>query len=107
MWKNWENSQKIAFRIVLIYISLSILWVLFSDHLLEVNLIQVSDWVGTVKAWVFIIISGLLFYNLIQKEIKAIINAEIKYRLIVENVFDLIIVNDKDGNIEYASPSFN
>jgi diguanylate cyclase (GGDEF)-like protein/PAS domain S-box-containing protein len=105
MWRNWEITQKAAIRIVIFYIIISSLWVLFTDFILINNVKHLADWIGTAKGWLFIIFSGLLFYKLIQKEIKAIIRAENIYRLIVENVFDLILVTDKNGNIEYGSPS--
>jgi diguanylate cyclase (GGDEF)-like protein/PAS domain S-box-containing protein len=105
MWRNWEITQKAAIRIVLYYIIISSLWVLFTDYILIYNVEHLADWIGIAKGWLFIILSGLLFYKLFQIEIKAIINAENKYRLIVENVFDLILVTDKYGNIEYGSPS--
>ena len=104
MWQKREEDKKIALRIVFIYIAISIVWVLLSDWLLKDYLIAI-EWLGTVKGWVFIIITGLLFYKLIQKEIKNTMETEAKYRIIVENVSDLIVVLDTNGELKYASPS--
>lgn len=105
MWGNWEENQKIAFRIVLIYIFISILWIFFSDYLLERYFQFGPVWLDTAKGWMFILFTALVFYNLIQKGIKGAVDNETKYRLIVENVTDLIVVMDRNGNLEYASPS--
>jgi diguanylate cyclase (GGDEF)-like protein/PAS domain S-box-containing protein len=106
MWRNWKEAQKVAFRIVLFYIFISFLWVILTDIVLKNQLGYLPHWIGTIKGWFFIIVSGLLFYKLIQKEIRAIVQADYKYRLVVENVSDLILVTDKCGIIKYGSPSF-
>lgn len=105
MWKNWKLSQKTAFRIVLIYILIGVLWIFFSDYLLKNSLLQMVEWIAIVKGCIFIFISGVLFYYLIRKEIGGIISEENKYRLILENVSDLIAILDIYGNVKYVSPS--
>ncbi|WP_168714356.1 sensor domain-containing protein [Niallia nealsonii] len=104
MWRNWEAAQKIAWRFVLLYIVISISWLLISDWLLQDHL-QNAKWISTVKGGLFIVLSALLYYKLIQRMIKDTIENEANYRLIVENVSDLIVVADRDGYIKYASPS--
>ncbi|GKU81973.1 bifunctional diguanylate cyclase/phosphodiesterase [Niallia sp. NCCP-28] len=104
MWRNWEAAQKIALRFVLLYIVISISWVLISDWLLQ-DYLQNANWISTAKGWLFILLSGLLYYKLIQRMTKDTIENEANYRLIVENVSDLIVVADRDGHIKYASPS--
>lgn len=105
MWKNWEDSQKFAMRILFVYILISISWVLFSDYIVQNYFSHIANQISTVNGWIFIILSGLLFYNLIQKDVKNIIQSEKKHRLILENASDLILVLEKDGKIEYGSPS--
>lgn len=103
MWYDWEVAQKIALRMVLIYLIISGSWILLSDWLFKDYLHTV--WLGTIKGWLFIGVSGLLYYKLIQKVLKDITENEAKYRLIVENVFDLIVVLDTTGKVTYVSPS--
>lgn len=105
MWKNWDYDQKTALRIVVIYIIISFLWIFFSDFTIKKYPYFNSEWVEVTKGCLFIFITGLIFYHLIKKGIKASIESEAKYRLIVENVSDLIAVIDKNGTLEYVSPS--
>ncbi|MFP3123651.1 EAL domain-containing protein [Ectobacillus funiculus] len=103
MWHDWEVAQKIALRMVLIYLVISSSWVVLSDWLFKDYLHIV--WLGTIKGWLFICVSGLLYYKLIRKVIKDTTENEVKYRLIVENVFDLIVVLDTTGKVTYVTPS--
>ncbi|GAA3325436.1 hypothetical protein GCM10020331_057330 [Ectobacillus funiculus] len=83
MWHDWEVAQKIALRMVLIYLVISSSWVVLSDWLFKDYLHIV--WLGTIKRLAFFIcVSGLLYYKLIRKVIKDTTENEVKYRLIVE-----------------------
>ncbi|UGB28773.1 PAS domain S-box protein [Metabacillus sp. B2-18] len=98
-------AQKTASRIVLIYIFSSIIWIVISDYLMKNYFFFRSEWIDITKGCVFILISGLIFYQLIQKGVKATLKSEAKYRLIVENVSDLISIINLNGKFEYISPS--
>ncbi len=105
MWKDWGIAQKAACYFVVVYVTISSLWVLGSDYIFSKNVNYLPVWMSTGKGLLFIIISSFLFYNLLQKMIRDIVKAERYYRLIVENVSDLILVIDRSGKIEYISPS--
>lgn len=105
MWKDWGVAKKAALNFVIIYIAISSLWVLLSDYIFKRNLSYIPEWMNTSKGLAFIILSGFVFYNLLKKMIKDIIKDERYYRLIVENVSDLILVIDRQGRLEYISPS--
>jgi diguanylate cyclase (GGDEF)-like protein/PAS domain S-box-containing protein len=106
MWRNWTYYQKTAFRIVIIYMAISVSWVLFSDWVLIYFFKSEVEWLQNAKGSFYILLSGFLYYDLIQKGIKAAIDNEKQYRLIVENVSELITILDRNGKIIYASPSF-
>ncbi|MCM3600902.1 EAL domain-containing protein [Robertmurraya korlensis] len=105
MWKDWGVAKKAALNFVIIYITISSLWVLLSDYIFKRNLNYIPEWMNTSKGLAFIILSGIVFYNLLKKMIKDIIKDERYYRLIVENASDLIVVIDQKGKLEYISPS--
>jgi diguanylate cyclase (GGDEF)-like protein/PAS domain S-box-containing protein len=106
MWKDWGVAKKAALHFVILYITISSLWVSLSDYIFTRNLSYIPEWMNTSKGLVFIILSGFVFYNLLKKMIKDIIKDERYYRLIVENASDLILVIDRKGKLEYISPSF-
>lgn len=105
MWKDWGVAKKAALHFVILYITISSLWVSLSDYIFTRNLSYIPEWMNTSKGLVFIILSGFVFYNLLKKMIKDIIKDERYYRLIVENASDLILVIDRKGKLEYISPS--
>lgn len=105
MWKDWGVAKKAALHFVILYITISCLWVSLSDYFFTRNLSYIPEWMNTSKGLVFIIFSGFVFYNLLKKMIKEIIKDERYYRLIVENASDLILVIDRKGKLEYISPS--
>jgi PAS domain-containing protein len=105
MWKDWGVAKKAALHFVILYITISSLWVSLSDYIFTRNLSYIPEWMNTSKGLVFIILSGFVFYNLLKKIIKDIIKDERYYRLIVENASDLILVIDRKGKLEYISPS--
>lgn len=105
MWKDWGVAKKTAINFVIFYITLSSVWILVSDFIFARNLTFVPEWINTTKGLAFIIISGFVFYNLLKKMINDVIKNEQYYRLIVENVSDLILVINRDRRVEYISPS--
>jgi diguanylate cyclase (GGDEF)-like protein/PAS domain S-box-containing protein len=105
MWKDWGVAKKTALNFVIFYITMSSIWILVSDYIFARNLIFVHEWLNTSKGLAFIVISGFVFYNLLKKMINDIIKNEQYYRLIVENVSDLILVIDRHRRLEYISPS--
>lgn len=105
MWKDWGVAKKAALNFVIFYITISSLWILVSDYIFARNLIFVPEWINISKGLAFIILSGFVFYNLLKKMINDIIKDERYYRLIVENVSDLILVIDRYRRMEYISPS--
>ncbi len=105
MWGESKVARRAALRIVFIYICISISWIFISDYAMKNFPILESDWVEITKGSLFILVSAIIFYYIIQKGIEESLNFEDKYRLIVENVSDLIAIVDRNGIIEYISPS--
>ncbi len=92
-------SSTKAFRIVAIYLVLSLLWIFFTDNLVF-NFISDTDTqnlVSSIKGWFFVIATTLLLYHLIQQALKEVttaeqklIESEIRFRSVFENSVDAI-----------------
>lgn len=67
-------NLKPHYRIVLIYLTLGMLWIFFSDLVVEQLLQDKADLIiaQNIKGWLFIIITGLLLFFLIKKDVTAI-----------------------------------
>ncbi|HEY4549545.1 MAG TPA: hypothetical protein VIG98_04635, partial [Bacillus sp. (in: firmicutes)] len=64
------RSKKVSFKISLMYVLISILWICTSEWL--VTKINIADifWISIVKGILFIVATGSLLYKLIQRNIK-------------------------------------
>ncbi len=66
-------NLKPHYRIVLIYLLLGTLWIFFSDLVVD-NLFQHKEYITfaqNIKGWFFIVITGLLLFFLIRKDVNA------------------------------------
>lgn len=62
--RNWG-----AVQIATIYLSLGVLWILFSDRVVESISLDAytHNWVNTLKGWAFVVFTTLLLYQLIRR----------------------------------------
>lgn len=91
-----------------IYLMVSALWIYYSDRLVEYyirNPLLITD-VQTYKGWLFILITALFLYYLIsssllkiRKATDAVIKSEERYRTLLENASEGIIIGDSSWNI--------
>jgi PAS domain S-box-containing protein len=74
----FSTINAVAFRVALIYAVFSILWILFSDHLLLMLVAdpQVMTKIQILKGWVFVLVTSLIIYFLLLREVIRIINIE-------------------------------
>jgi diguanylate cyclase (GGDEF)-like protein/PAS domain S-box-containing protein len=102
-----EGGQFIVARIVGCYVVVAALWILFSDLLL-LNLVPdpvIFGRLSVVKGWLFVAItSGLLFYLIrrgiasIRRNQQALIRSENRFRMLIEQAPEAILVLDADQN---------
>ena len=67
-------NLKPQYRIALMYLAFGMLWIFFSDSVVD-NLFQHKEeitFAQNIKGWLFIVITGLLLFFLIRKDVKAI-----------------------------------
>ncbi len=112
--KYLSEDKKMAFKIALLYLAFSVFWILFSDQLLSyfVKSSVILTQIQTIKGGAFVLITSVLIFFLLQKEIsqqmltqKELRSSEEKYRKVVNNTPDLIYRTDPRGRIVFISPS--
>lgn len=101
-----ERKITSAGRITLIYLLISIIWVISTDQL---NSIFVKDpnlnlALQTYKGWFFVASTSALIFLLIQREERQIKNYENRTKILLEAIPDLIFRFDIDGNfVDYSA----
>lgn len=101
-------------RIALVYAFFSGLWILLSDRLLEslVTDSAVLTDMQTYKGAVFVLLSSLLIFWLLRRELnlRAITEGKVReseerYRQLFENSIDAILLTEPDGSVHAANPA--
>jgi PAS domain-containing protein len=101
-------SRQSTLRIVLLYALFGMLWITASDRLLE---LLVADphritVIQTYKGWGFVFASAVVIYFAARRELQAreraerkVKESEEKYRALIENANDAILVFDADAGL--------
>lgn len=119
MNKTTNSSRKFsfshkAFRIVSIYLILSLLWIFLTDKLVFhlISDTEIQNLVSSIKGWFFVIVTTFLLYHLIKQAIKEVttteqklIESEIKFRSVFENSVDAIGVL-QTGKHFFVNPAY-
>jgi PAS domain S-box-containing protein len=112
--KIWGTDKKAALKIAGIYLVFSVFWIMFSDQILYFFLTSpdILTKIQTIKGGAFVLITAVLIFFLLQKEIqvqrftrKELRDSEEKYRKLVNNSPDLLYRTDLKGRIVFISPS--
>lgn len=92
------NLFKSSSKIVLLYIILSLLWILFSDSLLKSLKISnaLMAYLSMVKGWIFVAVTGGMLYILIDRSMKKLKFSEEQLRK-KDEMYRLIINGTTDG----------
>jgi len=109
-----DSSHRVELRIALLYALFGGLWIILSDRLLAMFITDVSllTKLQTYKGWAFVIISALLIYALLRRELNLrkrtedkFWESEERYRLLFESSIDAFLLTSPDGSILAANPA--
>lgn len=108
-------SRTTALKICLIYGILGALWILLSDRIVDNSGLAVSliTLIHTAKGWLFVFVTTLLLYFLINKYVHSIDQSqqalrenEEKYRILLDESSDPIFTFYSDGQYRYVNKAF-
>jgi diguanylate cyclase (GGDEF)-like protein/PAS domain S-box-containing protein len=94
------TSKRVGIRISLIYLLISIVWILTSDIL--INSYITLTWVNILKGWIFVFINALLLYKLIQRNFEIVAEKKEHYQQLIENSLETNLIHI-DGEIVYIN----
>src|ERR1044071_3111481 len=105
---------KLPLRMALLCALFGGLWILLSDQLLSLFLFQDAQQTAyqTVKGWFFILVSGILLYLVLRRELggrkqaeEALRESEKRFRLIAQHAEDMIWTMNMELHLTYVSPA--
>ncbi len=105
--------RKNAFKVALFYAIAGSCWIVFSDLLANLlsDVPQSIAWYQMLKGLLFVLLSAVLIYVLAARQMHILIEAhkrheesEKRYRTIVENVTDALIIFADRRTVAYANP---
>jgi len=97
-----------SLKICLFYLVFGILWIIFSDNILLSLAKRQEDviLISSVKGVLFIMVTTFLLFLLIRHFTRELLESGEKFRLLAENMVDLVAIFDAEGRFVYASPSY-
>ena len=95
-------AKNSALKIVLLYVAVSILWITISDQLVHLVELEHRLYLQTFKGFVFVVVTSLLLYFLIQRSIRE----KQKLGEVIKRVNSMVIITDTSGNISWVNPAF-
>lgn len=96
----------LPFKIAFVYFIIGSLYIVFSDKFLENTFSpETVTKFQSYKGLGFVLLTSLLLFILIRKNLRKIKRSEHKYRLLAENSKDLIYLINTDFEVVYVSPS--
>lgn len=108
------SKLQVELRVALLYALFGGLWILLSDRLLAAFITDISllTKLQTYKGWIYVVISALLIYILLRRELTLRAITEFKfresqerYRLLFETSIDALLLIAPDGSIHAANPA--
>jgi two-component system, sporulation sensor kinase E len=98
MQKSISCSQKIAWKIAIIYILSTVVYIFITDSILSKLNILDTIWISMGKASFFTIVTGFLLYKLIERNMKILEDREQQLNTLIDHMPDFVNFKDGEGN---------
>jgi PAS domain S-box-containing protein len=103
MQNNANYSKKVSYKITIVYVLASLVWIFSTDWILSFFDDLQIVWVSSIKAVVFITATAILLYKLIKKNVETIEDREKQLNSLIQNNMDAIIRLDLKGNVVFVN----
>ena len=103
MQNNANYSKKISYKITIVYLLASLVWIYSTDWILSIFDDLQIIWISTIKAGVFVTATAILLYKLIKKNVETIEDREKQLNSLIQNNMDAIIRLDLKGNVVFVN----
>ncbi|HSL44773.1 MAG TPA: PAS domain S-box protein [Anaerolineales bacterium] len=104
----WNGLSWGAIQIAGLYTLIGGLWILFSDRIAAQIALseEMLTTISLYKGWGYILVTAFMLYWLIQRHARRLTQSEDSYKLLAENITDVIWVLDLEtSRFRYISPS--
>jgi len=110
-----KTLKSTALKVALIYASISVLWILFSDQILSIVVkdIDTMTRLQMVKGWFFVLATSYIIYILLRNDIKryfrvyeALQHSQQNLLSLMEALPTAVSWADEKGNIQYSNHKF-
>ncbi|MEH7314940.1 PAS domain-containing sensor histidine kinase [Priestia megaterium] len=98
MQKSISCSQKVAWKIAIIYILSTVVYIFITDSILSKLNILDTIWISMGKASFFTIVTGCLLYKLIEGNMKILEDREQQLNTLIDHMPDFVNFKDGEGN---------
>lgn len=112
MSSRFSLLQDPRYRIPGLYLLFGIVWILFSDRLLEVVAADPAQLtrLQTYKGWGFVVVTALLLFLLVGRyrrqdlaRLAALRESESRHRAVLDNAADAVFITDADSRFVYVN----
>jgi two-component system, OmpR family, phosphate regulon sensor histidine kinase PhoR len=99
--RRWRTSSGASTRIVVAYVAVGVLWVFFSDRVLDLLLghSPAAAWFQTVKGSCFVVVTAALLYGLIRRSEAGLQSITSELQSTLESMAEAVIVVDDRARI--------
>lgn len=98
MQKSISCSQKVAWKIAIIYILSTVVYIFITDSILSKFNILDTLWISIGKAVFFTFVTGFLLYKLILGNMKSLEDREQQLNTLIDHMPDFVNFKDGEGN---------
>ena len=98
MQKSISCSQKVAWKIAIIYILSTVVYIFITDSILSKLNILDTLWISIGKAVFFTFVTGFLLYKLILGNMKSLEDREQQLNTLIDHMPDFVNFKDGEGN---------